>query len=162
MATSWRSYLSLSLTAVTNETMEDTWNFMETYIIKRIYRPKFSTKTFDTFTYMPTERNCEINIWNIWCNRNLSASRGSIPGTGRHFILFATDQIGSGAHRSSCPMGTGVLSPGVKQQGREADHSPSSGAEVKEAWTCTSAPPYVSMVWRLVKHRIRLHVVVLS
>jgi hypothetical protein len=34
-------------------------------------------------------------------------------------------QTGSGAHPASCPLSTGVLSPGVKARpGREADHSP--------------------------------------
>jgi len=31
-----------------------------------------------------------------------------------------------------------VLSPGVKQVGHEADHPPSSSAEVKNEWSCTS------------------------
>jgi hypothetical protein len=36
---------------------------------------------------------------------------------------------------------TGALSPGVKWQGRDADHSPTSSAEVKNAWNYTSTPP---------------------
>jgi hypothetical protein len=39
---------------------------------------------------------------------------------------------------------------GIKRPGREADHSPPSSADVKNAWSYTSTPP------------IRLHVVVLS
>jgi hypothetical protein len=34
----------------------------------------------------------------------------------------------------------GTLSLGVKQPGREADHSPPSSAEVKNAWSYTSTP----------------------
>jgi len=37
--------------------------------------------------------------------------------------------------------------------GREADNSPSSGAEVKNMWIYTSTPHYVFMAWYLVKHR---------
>jgi hypothetical protein len=37
----------------------------------------------------------------------------------------------------------------VNWQGREADHSPPSSAEVKKTWIYTSTPPYVSIV----KHR---------
>jgi hypothetical protein len=37
-----------------------------------------------------------------------------------------------------------------------------SGAEVKIMWICTSTPPYILMVWCLVKHRIHLHDVVLK
>jgi hypothetical protein len=44
----------------------------------------------------------------------------------------------------------GALSLGLKRPGREADHSPPSSAEVKNAWSCISTPP------------IRLHGVVLS
>jgi hypothetical protein len=46
-----------------------------------------------------------------------------------------------------------VLSLGVKRPEREDDHSPPSSAEVKNAWSYTSTPQYVFMVWCLVKHR---------
>jgi hypothetical protein len=39
----------------------------------------------------------------------------------------------------------------------EADHSPPSRAEVKNAWSYTSIPPYVYMVWCLVKHQEQLY-----
>jgi hypothetical protein len=35
--------------------------------------------------------------------------------------------------------------PGVKRQGREADHSPPTSAEVKKMWIYTFTPPYVFM-----------------
>jgi hypothetical protein len=41
----------------------------------------------------------------------------------------------------------------MKRSGREADHSPPSNAEVKNAWSYTSTPQYVFMTWCLVKHR---------
>jgi hypothetical protein len=44
----------------------------------------------------------------------------------------------------------GILSPGVKQQGHEADHSPLASAEVKKTWVCKSTPPYAFMVGWLV------------
>jgi hypothetical protein len=34
----------------------------------------------------------------------------------------------------------GASSPGLKQPGREADHSPPSNVEVKNAWGYTSTP----------------------
>jgi hypothetical protein len=40
-----------------------------------------------------------------------------------------------------------VLSLGVKRPEREADHSPPSSAEVNNAWSYTSTPPYVFMAW---------------
>jgi hypothetical protein len=47
----------------------------------------------------------------------------------------------------------GAPSLGVKRPGREADHSPPSSAEVKNAWSYTCTPQYVFMAWCLVKHR---------
>jgi hypothetical protein len=47
----------------------------------------------------------------------------------------------------------GALSTGVQQQRREADHSPPSSVEVKNAWRYTAIPQYVFMAWCLVKHR---------
>jgi hypothetical protein len=35
--------------------------------------------------------------------------------------------------------------PGVKRQGREADHSPPTSAEVTKVWIYTSSPSYVFM-----------------
>jgi hypothetical protein len=48
---------------------------------------------------------------------------------------------------------TGVLSPGVKQQEREADHSPPSSSEVRNMWSYTSTNPYLLMAWYSVWHR---------
>jgi hypothetical protein len=39
----------------------------------------------------------------------------------------------------------GALSPGAKRQGREADHSPPTSAEVKKMWIYTITPPYAFM-----------------
>jgi hypothetical protein len=68
---------------------------------------------------------------------------GSIPGTARNFSLLHSIQIGSGAHRATYPMGTGVT-----RLWREADHSPPSSAEVKNGGAIPPLP-------------VRLHGVVL-
>jgi hypothetical protein len=47
----------------------------------------------------------------------------------------------------------GSLSLGVKRPWREADHSPPSSAEVKNALSYTYTPQYAFMAWCLVKHR---------
>jgi hypothetical protein len=39
----------------------------------------------------------------------------------------------------------GALSPGVKRQGRDADHSPLAIAEVKKMWIYKYTPPYAFM-----------------
>jgi hypothetical protein len=48
---------------------------------------------------------------------------------------------------------TGGLFLGVKRPGCEADHSPSSSSEVKNAWRYTSTPQFIFMAWCLLKHR---------
>jgi hypothetical protein len=73
----------------------------------------------------------------------------SSAGAG-NFSLHHLVQHGSGAHPASYPMGTEGCFSGGKAAGREADHSPPSNAEVKNAWSYTSTPP------------IRLHGVMLS
>jgi hypothetical protein len=51
------------------------------------------------------------------------------------FIFLHVVQTGSGAHPAPYPMGIGGSFPEVKRPGREADHSPSTSAEVKN--NCT-------------------------
>jgi hypothetical protein len=50
----------------------------------------------------------------------------------------------------------GALTPEVKRPGLEADCSPPSSTEVKNAWSYTSTP-YVFVEWRLFKHRDNFH-----
>jgi hypothetical protein len=68
-----------------------------------------------------------------------------------NFSLCNRVQNGYGAHPTSYPMGTWDLSLGVKRPGREADHSPPSSADVKNAWSYTSPPQYAFMAWCLAK-----------
>jgi hypothetical protein len=35
----------------------------------------------------------------------------------------------------------GALSSGIERPGREANHSPPTSSDVKNAWSCTSTPP---------------------
>jgi hypothetical protein len=49
----------------------------------------------------------------------------------------------------------GAISLGVKRPVREADHTPPSSAEVKNAWSYTSSPQYAFMAWCSVKQKIR-------
>jgi hypothetical protein len=44
-------------------------------------------------------------------------------------------------------MDTVVLSLGIKEARREADHLPQSNAEVKNAWNYTSIPQYAFTAW---------------
>jgi hypothetical protein len=77
-------------------------------------------------------------------------SRVRLPAGSGNFSLHHRFQNGSGAHPASYPMATRGSFPGVRRPGCEADHSPPSSAEVKNAWSYTSTLP------------IRLHGVMLS
>jgi len=41
----------------------------------------------------------------------------------------------------------------IKRPDRQADHSPPSSAEIKNAWSYNSTDPYVFLAWCLVKYR---------
>jgi hypothetical protein len=66
------------------------------------------------------------------------------------FLFTTVSRTALGPTQSSIRWVPGPLSLGVKRSGREADHSPPSSAEVKNAWSYTSTPS------------LRLHGVVLS
>jgi hypothetical protein len=67
------------------------------------------------------------------------------PDRVKKFSLLQIVQTGSGVHPISYKMGTGGSFLGIKWQGREADHSPPTSAEVKKMWIYTSTPLYVFM-----------------
>jgi hypothetical protein len=80
----------------------------------------------------------------------------SRQGQGKVFIsLHHCVRICCEAHPASYSMGTtGALFPGVYRPKREADHSPSSRAEVKNARSCNiTPPPYMVLAWYLIKYR---------
>jgi hypothetical protein len=73
-----------------------------------------------------------------------------MPAGAGNFSLHHRVQIDYGAH----PIGIGGSSLGVKRVGREADHSPPSSSELKNAWSYIYTPQYAFMTWCLVKkHR---------
>jgi hypothetical protein len=76
----------------------------------------------------------------------------SLQGLGMFFftIMFRT---ALGPTQSPIQLVPGAVSLRVKWLGREADHSPPSSAEVKNAWSYTPLPQYIFMAWCLVKHR---------
>jgi hypothetical protein len=66
--------------------------------------------------------------------------RSSSLGRCKIFLLSTSSRP------ASCPMGTGgVLSPEAKWLGCEADHSPPTSVEVKNAWIYTPTFPQVFM-----------------
>jgi hypothetical protein len=78
----------------------------------------------------------------------------SIPGRGKegNFSLRHSVHTGSGAHTASYPMGIRGSFPRGKRPLREADHSPPSSAEVKNARSYT--PLAHTSSWRSALLRI--------
>jgi hypothetical protein len=67
-----------------------------------------------------------------WLRARRPGDRGSIPGRGeRIFPLTSVPRPALGSNPASGTMGTGGPFPGAKARpGRDADHSPTSSAEV--------------------------------
>jgi hypothetical protein len=61
-----------------------------------------------------------------------------------HFSLLSRPALGSTPPPIQWVLG--ALSPWVKRQGPEADHSPPASAEVKKMWINISTPLYAFMV----------------
>jgi hypothetical protein len=78
--------------------------------------------------------------------------RSWILGKGRGFFsLCHRVQTGSGPIQPPMQWVQGPVSPGVYQLGCETDHSPSSSAESKTAWSYTYTPQHVFTAWCLIK-----------
>jgi hypothetical protein len=94
-----------------------------------------------------------------WYSAGLRAgwSGVRVPTRAGDFSLHHRVQTGSGAHPASCPMGNSGTFPGVKRQQREADHSPPSSAEVKNALRYTALPQYTLLAWCSVKAEGQLY-----
>jgi hypothetical protein len=69
------------------------------------------------------------------------------------FLFTTVSRMALGPTQPPIQWVPGALSLGVKRPEREADCSPPSSAEVKNAWSYTSTTPKVFMAWYFVKHR---------
>jgi hypothetical protein len=67
------------------------------------------------------------------------------------FLFTTTSRLAVGPTQPPNQWAPVALSLGIKWMGHEADHSPPSSAEVKNACSYTFTPPYAFMVWCSVK-----------
>jgi hypothetical protein len=93
----------------------------------------------------------------FWNNKHVGRPRGRSPSPGRGDIfLFSTlSRPHLGPTQSANKWVPAALSPGVKRQGRVADHSTPTNAEVKSMWIYNYPLPHTP-AWRsaqFVKHR---------
>jgi hypothetical protein len=63
------------------------------------------------------------------------------PSRVKNFLFSTLSRPVLGSTQPPIQWVPGALSPGVKWQGREADHSPPTSAEVKKMWIYISTPP---------------------
>jgi hypothetical protein len=70
-----------------------------------------------------------------------SRDRSSSPGKVKNFLFSMSSRLALGS-TEPIQWVPGVVFMGVKRQGREADSSPLSSAEVKKTLIYTSTPPY--------------------
>jgi hypothetical protein len=64
-----------------------------------------------------------------------------VPVGVKNFLFFTSSRPALGSTQSRIQWVPGVLYPGIKRTGREADHSPPTSAETKKMWIYTSNPP---------------------
>jgi hypothetical protein len=70
----------------------------------------------------------------------------------RDFSFVHSNQIVSGVHQAAYTIGTRAYFPGIKWLRHEAECSPLSSVKIKNAWSYTSTPSYISMAWCLIMH----------
>jgi hypothetical protein len=95
-----------------------------------LYRLRKGLKITDLRKLYGISRSCRDPGLRIIVSRLRAGrprNRGLMPGNGNKILLFyRTSRPRLNVHRrvSSCLIGTGILSLGIKRPGREADHSP--------------------------------------
>jgi hypothetical protein len=69
------------------------------------------------------------------------------------FISATAFRLALGPTQSAIRWVPAALPLQIMRPGREADHSPKSDVEIKNACSCTSTHPYVFMTWGVVTYR---------
>jgi hypothetical protein len=76
-----------------------------------------------------------------WLRPGRPRGRSSSPGRVKIFLFSTASRPVLGPTQPPIQWVPGAVPPGVKRQGREADRSPPTSAEVKKTWIYTSTPP---------------------
>jgi hypothetical protein len=91
-----------------------------------------------------------IKIYVMEVGLGIAQRRAERPGFDSRqckiFLFFTASRPTLGPTKLPIPWVPGTLSPGVRRQGREADHSLPSCTEVTEGGAISPLPPYVIMV----------------
>jgi hypothetical protein len=83
----------------------------------------------------------QLSRYSDWLRAGRPRCRSSSPRKVKNFLFSTSSRPTVGPTQPHIQWVPGPLSPGVKRQGREADHSPPTSAEVKKMRIYTSTPP---------------------
>jgi hypothetical protein len=86
-----------------------------------------------------------VSRYSDWIQAGRSRGRSSGPSRVKNFRYSISSRPALGSNQLPIQWVPGALSLGIKRQGREADYSPPTSAEVKKMWIYTSTPPYAFM-----------------
>lgn len=70
--------------------------------------------------------------------------RSSIPATRKRFSLSLHVHTASGTHLALYPMGSEIVSPGIRRPERKADDSLPPSVKIKKKWSYISSTPHTS------------------
>jgi hypothetical protein len=92
-----------------------------------------------------------LMVWNYfahsvgrdWLRAGRQKGRSSRPGRANNSLFFVLSRPALGPTQPPTQWVPGSISPGVKRQRREANHSPPISAEIKKTLVCTSTTPCV-------------------
>jgi hypothetical protein len=87
----------------------------------------------------------QLSRYSNWLRAGRRRGRSSSLGRVKNFHFSTSSRPALGPTQPLIQWVPGALSPGVKRQRRETDHSPPTSAEVKKIWICTSTPLYAFM-----------------
>jgi hypothetical protein len=98
-----------------------------------------------------THSEVGVSRWVCWLLHYWLGDAGPDSRHGRKFFLLRNVQTGPRVNPTTCSMGDGVLSSGVKRSVSETD--PSTTDEIKNEWSYTSPTPYSHIYsWRAERH----------
>jgi hypothetical protein len=118
------------------------------YTLPLTVNPREGVTTLTKPAITPTTKaltddgNCR---YSDWLRAGWPRGRSSSPGRVKNFLFSMSSIPAPGPTQPPIHWVQGALSPGVKRQGYEADHSPPTSAEVKKTWIYTSTPLYAFM-----------------
>jgi hypothetical protein len=104
----------------------------------QLYQQEMVLPVANVVIYTVTIIYCTEVVVSRYSHGLRARRRGSIPGKGKRF--FSSPQCPDRLWDPPIQWVPGALSPGVKRLGHEADHSPTSSAEVKNFGAIPSIP----------------------